>query len=72
MEVSAAWTVSRGADRQKVEDVVSRLAERLGIETPEVQGDFVLLPANYPEVARALDEVEPGWDEEDLLTPPEP
>ncbi|MBA3584356.1 MAG: hypothetical protein H0W36_07490, partial [Gemmatimonadetes bacterium] len=43
-----------GADRQKVEDVV----ERLGIPTPELQADYVFLPANYVTVAEALDEVE--------------
>ena len=55
-----------GADRQKVEDVV----ERLGIPTPELQADYVFLPANY--VTVALDEVEPGWRDETLITPPEP
>lgn len=72
MDVQAAWTIARGADRERVEDVVRRLGERLGIETPEIRGDFVLLPAEYPTVARALDEVEPGWSEERLLIPPEP
>jgi len=72
MDVPAAWTIARGADRKKVEDVVSRLGERLGIGTPEIRGDFVLLPAEYPSVALALDEVEPGWSEEGLLIPPEP
>jgi hypothetical protein len=57
-----------GADRQKVEDVV----ERLGIPTPELQADYVFLPANYVTVAEALDEVEPGWRDETLITPPEP
>ena len=59
-----------GADRQKVEDVVERLAERLGIPTPELQADYVFLPANY--VTVALDEVELGWRDETLITPPEP
>lgn len=72
MEVPAAWTIARGADRQKAEDVVSRVGERLGIGTPEIRGDYVLLPADYPNVARALDEVEPGWRKAGLLTPPEP
>lgn len=72
MDVPAAWTIARGADRKKVEDVVSRLGERLGIGTPEIRGSFVLLPAEYPAVARALDEVEPGWSEQGLLIPPEP
>jgi hypothetical protein len=72
MYVPAAWTISRGADREEVQDLVSRLGERLGIGTPEIRGDYVLLPAEYPSVAQALDEVEPGWRDERLLTPPEP
>lgn len=72
MEVPAAWTISPGADREKVEDVLSRLGERLGTGTPEIRGDYVMLPADYPSVARALDEVEPGWSDEGLLIPPEP
>jgi hypothetical protein len=72
MEVPAAWTISPDADREKVQDVVSRLGERLDIGTPEIKGEYVMLPADYPSVARALDEVEPGWSEEGLLIPPEP
>ncbi len=72
MDVPAAWTISRGADREKVEDVVSRLGERLGIGKPEIRGEYVMLPADYPSVARALEEVEPGWSDEGLLIPPEP
>lgn len=68
----AVWTVPPDADREKVEDVVSRLAEKLEMEKPEVGSDSVLLPAHYPRVARALDEVEPGWRDESLLIPPEP
>jgi len=68
--VPAAWEIAPGADRERVEDVVSRLAEQLEIETPEVGSDTVLLPADYPRVARALDEVEPGWRDESLLIPP--
>ncbi|MEJ7718367.1 MAG: hypothetical protein ACR2LY_01960 [Thermoleophilaceae bacterium] len=68
--VPAAWTVAPGADRERLEDVMGRLAERLGIDTPEVASDYVLLPANYPRVARALDEVEPDWRDESLLIPP--
>jgi len=69
-EVPAVWTIPPGADREKVEDLVSRLAERLEIRAPELKNDMVLLPANYPVVARALNEVEPGWQEQDLLVPP--
>jgi hypothetical protein len=72
MEVPAAMDDRPGADRQKVEDVVERLAERLGIPTPELQADYVFLPVNYVTVAEALDEVEPGWRDETLITPPEP
>ncbi len=71
-EVPAAWMIPHGADREKVKEVVSRLGERLGIATPEIKGDYVMLPANYPRVARALGEVEPGWSDEDLLIPPVP
>jgi len=53
-----------------VEDLVARLAERLGIQVPELKDDMVLLPADYPAVVRALNEVEPGWEEKDLLVPP--
>ncbi len=53
-----------------MEDLLARLAERLGIPAPEPKDDMVLLPANYPAVARALDEVEPGWNDEELLVPP--
>lgn len=67
--VPAAWTVASGADRDKVEDLVGRLADRLEIDTPEV-GSYVLLPADYPRVARALDEVEPSWRDGSLLVPP--
>jgi len=70
MEVPAVWTIARGADREKAQDVVSRLGERLGIEPPEIRDEYVLLPADYPKVARVLDEVEPGWRDEDLLIPP--
>jgi hypothetical protein len=67
----AVWQVASGADREHVQDVVNRLAEQLEIDPPEV-GDTVLLPAHYPRVARALDEVEPSWRDESLLIPPEP
>lgn len=72
MDVPAVWTVSPEADRQEVEDLLARLAERLGIETPEIKNGNVLLPANYVTVAEALDEVEPGWRDESLIVPPEP
>ncbi len=72
MEVPAVWTIEPGADRQEVEDLVGRLAERLGIPTPDLQDDHVLLPANYVTVAEALDDVEPGWRDKELITPPEP
>jgi hypothetical protein len=71
MDVPAVWTVPPGADEQELEGVIGRLAERLDIETPEIKNDMVLLPADYPRVARALDEVEPDWRDKELLTPPE-
>lgn len=69
-EVPAVWTIPPGADRQEVEDVVERLAERLGIGPPEFRGDMVLLPPDYPRVARALNKVDPGWEDKELLIPP--
>ena len=71
MEVPAVWTVPPGADEGKLEDVLERLAEELEIDKPEVKNDSVMLPADYPRVARALDEVEPDWRDESLLVPPE-
>jgi hypothetical protein len=67
----AAWTIEPDADRQEIEDLVSRLAERMDIATPEIKGDVVLLPANYIAVSRALSEVDPAWEEKGL-TPPTP
>ena len=72
MSVPAAWSVSPGADQEKLDDLLERLAERLEIDKPEVKGEYVMLPADYPKVARQLDDLEPGWKEEGLLTPPEP
>jgi hypothetical protein len=72
MDVPAVWTINPEADREEVEDVLARLGERLGIPTPEIRGDSALLPPNYPQVAEALDEVEPSWRDEELFTPPEP
>jgi len=31
---------------------------------------MVMLPADYPVVARALEEVDPGWEEKELFIPP--
>lgn len=70
--VPAVWRVVPGADEDKLEDLVGRLAERLQIDTPEIRSEYVFLPAEYPRVAQALDEVEPGWRDESLLLPPEP
>jgi len=70
--VPAVWTIARGADREEVEAVLRRLAERLEIPEPEIKGDQVLLPAEYPVVARALEEVDPGWEDKEQLIPPVP
>ena len=70
--VPAVWRVAPGAAEEKLEDVLRRLAERLQIDTPGITSNQVLLPAEYPRVAQALDEVEPGWRDESLLLPPEP
>jgi hypothetical protein len=71
MGVPAVWTVPPSADRQEVDDLLGRLAERLDIDKPEVKDDQVMLPADYPKVARALEDVEPGWEGKELLIPPE-
>ena len=70
MEIPAVWTLARGADEDQAKDVISRLAEHLGIAAPPVKDGMVLLPADYPRVARALDAVEPDWRDESLLVPP--
>ncbi len=70
--VPAVWRVPPGADEAKLADVIGRVAAQLGIDTPEISSDHVFLPAEYPRVAEALDEVEPGWRDESLLLPPEP
>lgn len=72
MEIPATWTIDPDADRERVEDVLERLGENLGIGKPEIKNDYAMLPADYPKVAKALDEIEPGWKEEGLLIPPEP
>ncbi len=72
MDAPAAWPIEPGADRQEVDDLVNRLAEHMGIPSPEIMGDFVLLPANYITVSRALNEVDPAWEEKALITPPTP
>ena len=64
----AVWTVAPGADEDRVSEVLERLAAHLGINTPQITNGSVMLPADYPRVARALGEVEPDW--EDLLVPP--
>ncbi len=71
MGVPAVWTVPPSADREEVDDLLGRLAERLDIDKPEIKDDQALLPADYPRVASALDEVEPDWKEKELLIPPE-
>ncbi len=68
----AVWTVAPGADEDEVNEVLERLADHLGIDTPEINNGMVLLPADYPRVADALDEVQPDWRDEDLIIPPEP
>ena len=68
----AVWTVVRGADEDEVNDVLGRLADHLGIDKPEITNGMILLPADYPRVADALDEVHPDWRDEELILPPEP
>jgi len=64
----AVWSVAPGADEDEVSGLLARLAERLGLNTPQITNGSIMLPADYPRVARALDEVEPDWEE--LLVPP--
>jgi hypothetical protein len=64
----AVWSVAPGADEDEVSGLLARLAERLGVNTPQITNGSIMLPADYPRVARALDEVEPDWEE--LLVPP--
>jgi hypothetical protein len=66
----AVWTVAPGADEDEVGQLLGRLADHLGLETPEITNGYVMLPADYPRVAQALDDVQPDWD--DMLVPPEP
>ncbi|HVL31262.1 MAG TPA: hypothetical protein VM299_03445 [Solirubrobacteraceae bacterium] len=66
----AVWTLAPGADEDEARDVVARLAAHLGIEEPQITNGMVLLPPEYPRVARALDEVHPDWRDESLLIPP--
>lgn len=68
----AVWNVVPGADEDELARLLDRLAEHLGIERPQVTNGIVMLPADYPKVARALDRVHPDWRDETLLTPPEP
>jgi hypothetical protein len=49
---------------------VDRLADHLGIQSPQITNGMVMLPADYPRVAAALDEVHPDWRDESLLIPP--
>jgi hypothetical protein len=64
----AVWTVARGADEDEVSDLLARLAERLDMTTPQITNGNIMLPADYPRVAQALNEVDPDWEE--LLVPP--
>jgi hypothetical protein len=64
----AIWSVAPGADEDEVSDLLARLGERLGMTTPQITNGSIMLPAQYPRVARALDELEPDWEE--LLVPP--
>ena len=51
----AVWTVAPGADDDEAKDLVARLADHLGIQPPQITNGMVMLPADYPRVARALD-----------------
>ena len=64
----AVWTVAPGADEDDVSELLERLAAHLGINTPQITNGNIMLPADYPRVARALGKVEPDW--ENLIVPP--
>ena len=66
----AVWTIAPGADDDEAKDLVDRLADHLGIQPPQITNGMVMLPANYPRVAKALDEVQPDWRDESVLIPP--
>jgi hypothetical protein len=68
----AVWTVAPGADEDEAKDLLDRLATHLGIQPPQITNGMVMLPADYPRVANALDEVQPDWRDEDVLIPPVP
>jgi hypothetical protein len=71
MEAPEFWEIYPQADRAKVEDLIRRLAEDLGMdEPPEVRESTVPLPANRVEVVASLDMIEPGWQGEGLIKPP--
>ena len=66
----AVWTIAPGADDDEAKDLVDRLADHLGIDPPQITNGMVMLPANYPQVAKALDKVHPDWRDESVLIPP--
>lgn len=66
----AVWTIAPGADEDEAKDLLDRLADHLGIQPPQITNGMVMLPANYPRVANALDDVQPGWRDESVLVPP--
>ena len=66
----AVWTIAPGADEDEAKALVNRLADHLGIQPPQITNGMVMLPANYPRVAKALDEVHPDWRDESVLVPP--
>jgi hypothetical protein len=72
MEAPAMWTIYPEADREEVEDLVTRLAAELGIDKPPLQETTVALPPDGAGVAAALDRIEPRWRERALLLPPGP
>lgn len=71
-DVPAAWEINPQADPEELQDLLERLAEHMGIDTPQIKDQYALLPAHYPDVAQALYEVDPEWKEKGLITPPTP
>ena len=71
MAASEFWEIYPQADRAKVQDLIRRLADDLGMdEPPEVLETTVPLPANRVEVVASLDMIEPGWQGQGLIKPP--
>jgi hypothetical protein len=62
MEASAIWRVRPGADLERVNELVGRLAQELGWEAPTpITGDVFKLPPERQRIIATLDNIEPAW-----------